>query len=75
MIIQTQGPEPEPEAFGKACAIAARWAGHNATVYVNPRTAEGWLEYHVDIADANNKRAIMIALIQRHEGAPYESHS
>ena len=77
MIIQTCGPEPEPEAMAQACRIAARWEGCNATIYVDDRTAEGWLQYGIDITrrDSVNSRAIYIALIQRTPGGAWEAHS
>ena len=77
MIIQTAGPEPDPEAMGKACAIAARWQGCNATIYTSDRAPNGWLEYGIDITrrDNENSRAIFIGLIQRTPGAEWESHS
>lgn len=77
MIIQTCGPEPEPEAMAQACRIAARWEGCNATIYVNERTPDGWLEYGIDITrrDPANTRAIYIGLIQRRPDAEWESHS
>lgn len=77
MIIQTCGPEPEPEAMAKACALAARWlpTAMYCTVHTAERKPDGWLEYGLDICDADSKRLIYIGLIQRTVGAEWESHS
>jgi len=75
MIIQTCGPEPDPEAMAKACAIAARWPGHNATIFTAERNSTGWLEYGIQITNQANVRVIHIGLIQRTIGAEWESHS
>lgn len=75
MIITTHGPDPEPEAMGKTCAIAARWTGYDAKIYTAERTAAGWLEYGISIINYHGKQAFYIALIQREPSAAWESHS
>jgi hypothetical protein len=69
--------EGEAAAVGKACQQAFRWSdSYNADVYINPREAKGWLEYHIVIKrKEDNTRYLTVAMIQRDIGREYEFHS
>lgn len=69
--------EGEFEAMKAAFGSALRWSsGYNADIYVNPRKADGWLEYHVIVKrKEDNTRYMTIGMIQRDIGQPYEFHS
>lgn len=74
--IDILGGEPELEAFGEATKRLLRWNGEvTCDLYVRPRTADGWLEYGLDLKRSTGEREIYIAMIQRTPGAPWEFHS
>ena len=81
LTITVHCPEfAEPNAFARACKKALDMAGvgdepRNVNLIMQPRKENGWLEYFIDLSDANHKRIIMVGMIQRTELSEYEFHS
>lgn len=75
--INILGDEPEPEAFGEAAKRLLLWSNNvTCDLHVMPRTADGWLEYGLEIKSVvDGERNFYIGMIQRTPGAPWEFHS
>ena len=77
MNINIIGPEPELEAFGVAAQRILRFGGNETQVdlYTDTRKTDGWLEYRLDFHNGDGKRIMLIGMIQRAVGQPWEFHS
>ena len=74
--INILGGEPELEAFGEAAKRLLRWSNDiTCDLHVTPRTADGWLEYGLDLKRATGEHQIFIGMIQRTPGEDWEFHS
>ena len=81
LTITSYSPDAfEAVAFGRACQRALQLTHGAETdrrveIITQPRKESGWLEYYINVFDSEDKRIIMVAMIQRTPDAEFEFHS